>query len=81
MTMSEYDHRGAVRLSDADTADIGVAIEGGEISILGNQDGLTSLAIRLLSLAQDDIGGENEIRLVSLYEPGSDLLEVIIRRK
>ncbi len=81
MTMSNYDQREAIRVHDADAADIGVAIDGGEISILGNQDGLTSLAIRLLSLAQDDIGGENEIRLVSFYEPGSDPLEVIIRRK
>jgi hypothetical protein len=81
MTMPEYDQREAIRVHDAEIADIGVAVDGTEISILGNQDGLTSLAIRLLSLAQDDIGGENEIRLVSFYEPGSDPLEVIIRRK
>jgi len=81
MTMPEYDQRKGVRLGESNAGDIGVAVDGRDISIFANQDGLTSLAVRLLSLARDDFSGENEIRLASFYEPGSEPLEVIIRRK
>ena len=50
-TMSEYDKWEAV-LPEADQGNISVAANGREVSIVGSQDSLTSLAIQLLSLAQ-----------------------------
>ena len=71
----------ALPAPQTNNGDITLARNGREISILGSQDGLTSLAIQLLSLAQADDWRDDHIRIGLLAQPEGEAVELTIRKR
>lgn len=63
LKIPEYDRYGGVRISWVDGHEIEVSIDGREVMIAANPEGLRTLAMQLLTLAQDQVPGGNHLHL------------------
>lgn len=76
-----YDRFEGVRVRWIDGHEITVALDGNEITIEANPEGLVTLAIQLLTLAQDGMPSKNHIHLGAGSGLDSQSLDLTLQRK